>query len=146
MQVKVLLKVLTVRLKDPADALHQKQRVYNPICIFCEKDKFLKGSKSREKLTKVVQLRADETLRKCAAQKQDEKIIAITSRDIVAAEAHYHVSCYKNYTRNTAKENNGTEDNEDDYKIVEKKMHLQAFLSSLDLISYPTRRLCQLHR
>ena len=23
----------------------------------------------------------------------------VTSRDIVAAEAHYHVSCYKNYTR-----------------------------------------------
>ncbi len=26
-------------------------------------------------------------------------IMAITSRDIVAAEAHYHTSCYKNYTR-----------------------------------------------
>ncbi len=54
----------------------------------------------REKLTKAVQLRVDETLRKFAIQKGDEHIIAVTSRDIVAAEAHYHTSCYKNYTRN----------------------------------------------
>lgn len=80
-----------------------ESRVYNPICIFCDKDKFQKGSKTREKLTKAVQLRADQTLRKCAIQRGDDKIIAITSRDIVAAEAHYHVSCYKNYTRDVAK-------------------------------------------
>ena len=50
-----------------------------------------------------MQLRADQTLRKCAIQKGDEKILAVTSRDIVAAEAHYHVSCYKNYTRDGTK-------------------------------------------
>ena len=79
------------------------RRVYDPICIFCSKDKFQKRSKSREKLTQAVQLRADQTLRKCAIQKGDERILAVTSRDIVAAEAHYHVSCYKNYKRDGAK-------------------------------------------
>ena len=74
-------------------------RVYDPICIFCEKVKFVKGSKSREKLTKAAKLQADRTLRDCAIKKGDNKIMAITSRDIVAAEAHYHTSCYKNYTR-----------------------------------------------
>ena len=32
-------------------------RVYDPICIFCSKDKFQKGSKSQEKLTQTEQLR-----------------------------------------------------------------------------------------
>jgi len=34
-----------------------------------------------------------------AIAKGDEKIMAITTRDIVAAEAHYHRSCYRDYTR-----------------------------------------------
>ena len=49
-------------------------------------------------------LRADETQRKCAILKGDEKILALTSRDIVAAEAHYHCSCYKIYTKVKTKE------------------------------------------
>ena len=76
-----------------------ESRVYNAVCIFCNKVKFLKGSKSRETLTQAIQLRADQTLRECATLKGDEKILAVTSRDIVAAEAHYHFSCYRNYTR-----------------------------------------------
>ena len=59
-------------------------------CIFCGKDKFQKNTKSREKLA--VQLRADQTLRQCTMSKQNTKILAITSQDIVAAQAHYHVS------------------------------------------------------
>ena len=51
-----------------------------------------------------MQLRADQTLRECAIRKGDEKILAVTSRHIVAAEAHYHHSCYKNYTRIKTKE------------------------------------------
>jgi len=60
--------------------------------------KYQKNTKSREKLIKAVQLRADETLRSCAMLKEDAKIRVLTSRDIVAAEAHYHASCYKIYT------------------------------------------------
>ena len=73
-------------------------RVYEPVCIFCNKVKFLKNPKSREKLIQAVQLRADHTLRQCAILNEDARIIAITSRDIVAAGAHYHASCYKSYT------------------------------------------------
>ena len=73
--------------------------VYAAVCIFCNKDKFQKGTRTREKLTQAVQLRADQTLRDCAIRKGDKEIIAVTSRDIVATEAHYHRSCYRNYTR-----------------------------------------------
>ena len=78
--------------------------VYDAVCIFCNKVKFQEGSRSREKLTQAVQLSVDETLRKCATLKGDEKILALTSRDIVAAEAHYHCSCYKIYTKVKIKE------------------------------------------
>ena len=96
-----------------------ESRVYSPVCIFCDKIKYLKSTKSREKLTKAVQLRADKTLRECAIKKKDEKILAVTSREIVAAEAHYHISCYKKYTKliNAKDEEN---DGEIDYQIVEK--------------------------
>ena len=67
--------------------------------MFCSKVKFQRHSQTREKLTQAVQLRADNTLRECATQKGDENIPAVTSRDLVAAEAKYHVSCYKNYIR-----------------------------------------------
>ena len=33
--------------------------------------------------------------------KGDSKIIALVTRKLVAAEAHYHRSCYRNYTRQT---------------------------------------------
>ena len=100
-----------------------ESRVYNAICIFCNKVKFIKGSKTREKLTQAVQLRADQTLRECAIHKGDENIIAVTSRDIVAAEAHYHLSCYKNYTRVKIKDTG----EEDAYGMAERESYANLF-------------------
>ena len=65
-------------------------------CIFCKKkDKYLKGQNSREALTQARQLCTDETLKKCAERKQDSRIIALLTRDLVAAEEHWHRSCYR---------------------------------------------------
>lgn len=50
-------------------------------------------------MVKAAQLRVDETLRNIATKKCDHKIMALTSREIVAAEAHYHRSCYRGYAR-----------------------------------------------
>lgn len=104
-----------------------ESRVYDAVCIFCNKVKFLKGSKSRETLTQAIQLRADKTLRECATLKGDEKILAFTSRDIVAAEAHYHFSCYRNYTRGVKTKNHGHEneisDQEEVYERVERSFY-----------------------
>ena len=41
----------------------------------------------------------DQTIRNVATAKQDTKILAIVSRELVAAVACYHKSCYRNYTR-----------------------------------------------
>ena len=75
-------------------------RVYEKVCIFCEKsNKYIKKSHSREPLIQASELRADEKVRAAATIKMDNKILAVTSRELVAAEAHYHKTCYRDYTR-----------------------------------------------
>ena len=77
-----------------------KSRTYKRVCIFCDKVcKYAKGKDVREKLIQGTDLRADENIRKTALAKNDSKLLAIVSRDLVAAEACYHGTCYKEYTR-----------------------------------------------
>ncbi|CAH3109582.1 unnamed protein product, partial [Porites lobata] len=72
-------------------------RVYEKECIFCgKKDKYKKGIK--EGLTQARELRVNDSVRKAAISKQDSRILAILSRDLVAAEGHYHRTCYRHYT------------------------------------------------
>ena len=86
-------------LKGQAEKSQNLQAAYAEVCIFCDrKTKYQKGTKNRENLTQAVDLRADNTIREAATKKGDTKIIAIASRELVAAEAHYHISCYKKYT------------------------------------------------
>ena len=42
---------------------------------------------------------ADSSIRKIATQKNDSKILALVWRELVAAEACYHRTCYRSYTR-----------------------------------------------
>ena len=73
---------------------------YKHVCIFCEKkSKYLKGTRNREPLVQCRDLRADHSIRKSAMEKKDSRILALASREIVAAEACYHRTCYKGYTR-----------------------------------------------
>ena len=79
-------------------------RTYDAECIFCQKtNKYTKGQRSRENLVQCRELRADAKIRGAATKKMDIRILAIVSRDIVAAEGHYHRSCYRLYTKEVAK-------------------------------------------
>ena len=71
---------------------------YEHSCIFCEK-KYLNGTRNREPLEQCGDLRADHSIRKSAMEKKDSRILAIALREIVTAEACYHRTCYKGYTR-----------------------------------------------
>ena len=62
----------------------------NVFCIFCEKPKYFKGARNREPLGQCRDMRADSSIRKIATQKNDSKILAPVSRELVAAEARYH--------------------------------------------------------
>ena len=79
-------------------ALHTTFLSY--VCIFCEKkSKHLKGTRNREPLVQCRDLSADHSIRKSAMKKKDNRILPIASREIVAADACYHRTCYKGYTR-----------------------------------------------
>ena len=51
----------------------------------------------REKLIQYIDLRADENIRKTAVAKSDSKLLPIVLRDLVAAAACYHGTCYREY-------------------------------------------------
>lgn len=118
--------------KRPSRAAPSKSVVYDEKCIFCEKSsKHIKGKHTREPLIQCTELRADDQIRKAAVTKLDQRMLAITSRDIVAAEGHYHFSCYRNYTRGTpaassrSREESG--DAEKQYEVAEKKSYEELF-------------------
>ena len=68
--------------------------------MFCEKAKYLKATKTREALIQSIDLHVDSTIRRAAAGKNDPRILAIVTREFIEAEACYHKSCYRDYTRN----------------------------------------------
>ncbi len=59
----------------------------------------MKGSRTRDRLLKVSELRGDKRIREAAEEKHDVRMLAITSCELVAAEAHNYFSCYRTYTR-----------------------------------------------
>ena len=67
---------------------------------FCEKDKYTRNSRTREELIQCLNMRANEMIRKAAVGKNDHRMLAVVSRELVAAKACYHKSCSRNYTRN----------------------------------------------
>ena len=61
----------------------------------------------------VCQLKCDDHIREAAKRKDDDRILALTSRELVAAETHFHRCCYRNYTREP-KSCKPSQDKEDD--------------------------------
>ena len=87
-------------------------RILDKSCIFCppeKSNKYVKSTRTRDPLVKYVKLQADARIREVAMQRNDTKVSALTSRDLVAAEAWYHKSCYRLYTNVKGNdENNST--------------------------------------
>ena len=114
-------------------ALLQARRGFlRSVCIFCDKtSKYVKGQKTREDMIKCCELRADSRIRDAAVKKLDDRMLSITSRELVAAEGHYHISCYRSYTRGQPVASSGladAEDNADDhYKTAETQAHEELF-------------------
>lgn len=123
----------------------QPSRVYAPVCIFCDKTgKYKKGTRTRETLTRCGELRADTTVRQRAIAINDTKIIAILSRELVAAEGHYHHSCYMEYTRPDPDENkcksSSTMDQDLEHQLyveAEKNAYVELFKQMRDMFSEP---------
>lgn len=78
----------------------KQSKLYEEICVFCEKTKDLQGTKTREALIQCVDLHADSIIKRAAVSKNDGSIMTIVSREVIAAEACYHKSCYHDDTKN----------------------------------------------
>ena len=76
-------------------------RIYKKKCIICGKDKYRKKSNTRETLRTAKDVRSDKTLREKAIEKGHSQLIALTSRNIVAAQASHHHTCYSQFTKST---------------------------------------------
>ena len=88
------------RSARPTRATPSTSRVLEEKCIFCEKtSKYITGQKTRDTLIKCSELRSDNRIREAGVKKVDDRMLSITSRELVAAEGHYHRSCYRSYTR-----------------------------------------------
>ena len=116
-------------------AVHECMKRY---VFFCEKksNKYIKRSHSREPLIQASELRAEEKVRAVATIKMDNKILAATSRELVAAEAHYHKTCYRDYTReyySQPSNKSGTvEDGDQTYADVEHDAYQMLFANIRD--------------
>ena len=96
--------VSTVKRRSSRQSLGESSNTENTTilpkkCIFCMKDKYVKNSRNREKLSSCLQFRADESIRKLATKRNDSNIIAVATNDMIAKEACYHFTCYRDYTR-----------------------------------------------
>lgn len=78
----------------------KQSKLYEEICVFCEKTKDLQGTKTREALIQCVDLHADSIIKRAAVSKNEGSIMTIVSREVIAAEACYHKSCYHDDTKN----------------------------------------------
>ena len=137
-QTCVNVAVTSKRRLSSRDVSATSSRVYDKMCVFCERQtKYVKGTRTRETLIVAMELRVDQTIRDVAMKRQDEKILAVTSRDIVAAEAYYHRSCYKDYTR-PEKCTTINDEGEDDYSATEKfSLNMLFTLILSDIFSNP---------
>ena len=61
---------------------------------FARIEQIFDRQKTREALIQCQELCADARVREVATKKLDQRVLAITSRELVAVERHYHKSCY----------------------------------------------------
>ena len=78
---------------------------------YCAKGKSTKYVQGLERnLTTCMQFEADKRIREIAGQRNDNELLAITSDELIAKEAHYHASYYRTYTKFYQKKQLGTEE------------------------------------
>ena len=85
--------------KSSTESNNSNPTVLPKPCIFCNKDKYVKETRTWERLSDCTTICADERVRKVALEQNETAVIAIASDELIAKEAYYHVTCYRSYTR-----------------------------------------------
>ena len=68
-------------------------------CLICSKPKYIRNTRTHEKLILCTDLRADRTLKMAALKKTDGKMMIACSDELVAKEAYHHMACYQSFIR-----------------------------------------------
>lgn len=114
--------------------------MYEKECIFYEKkDKYKKGIE--EVLTQARELRLNYS---AAIIKQDARILASLSSDLVAAEGDYHRTCYRHCTN--IKESDKGEESEEDSDSVHAKLKVALCLECSTILEMNCSRIMTYHR
>ena len=91
-------------------------------CLFCKKNKY--KDRHLERLIQCVEDRAVESIKRAATLANDFHMISLSSKDLIAAEAFYHGSCYKSYVKGKQTKANVIPNEED---VRYKNAELSAF-------------------
>ena len=77
------------------------ERRYHLFVYSVKKSRYNTGSKIREPLVPCCEFRGDARITEAATTKGIVRIMTLLAagHDAIAVEAHYHNSCYRNYTR-----------------------------------------------
>ena len=117
-----------MKRKSVRNSAASTSRVYEEVCFFCHRSsKYIKSTNCRDTLRQCKELRSDVTIRNSALRKIDKRIMALLSREIVAAEAHYHISCYREYTRPSKTTSTSTPADVDPYIAAEHEAYTMLF-------------------
>ena len=71
------------------------------VYLLPEIEQIFEKQKNKGSLIQCQELHADARVREIATMKLDQRMLAIMNRELVAAEGHYHRSCYRLYTKDT---------------------------------------------
>ena len=114
--MKKALNALTIKSKNNQSTVRQSVRFSQPTtlgecgklerkCIFCNKEKkYVK--RKLDSFFPITDMRACKTLLEARKIRNDNRLRELCSEDLIAKEAYYHKTCYKEYTRILTKTEN----------------------------------------
>ena len=92
-----------LNVNKPSSAGQINARIFPKHCVICRKTRYITERLSRKRKTETLSLcqtkQAENSLQEAAVLKCDHMLLLqIQGEDLIAKEAHYHKSCYREYT------------------------------------------------
>ena len=108
--------------------------------MFCQQAKRVKGTETKEKLNLYVELRADKLIKEASLLHNDPRIAAFCTDDLIAKEAAYHKSCYRDFTRIVTVKKPGRTEEENEQELDNSFDAVKDFIRDItenpDIVEY----------
>ena len=100
----------------------------------------MKGTERKEKLNLCVELRADKLIKEASLLHNDPRIAALCTDDLIAKEAAYHKSCYRDFTCIVTANKQGTIEEENEEELDNSFDAVKDFIRDMtenpDIVEY----------